>query len=87
MNHWMFNCREVSEKVSRSMDEPLPLSQRLGIRLHLFMCRLCARNRRQLFLLRRILRAHIASDPAYRLSEEAKHNMVTKIRSAGAKKG
>lgn len=52
MTHWMFNCSEVSKKVSQSMDTSLPLSHRLAIRMHVMMCRHCARFRGQLFLLR-----------------------------------
>ena len=52
MNHWMFCCREVARKVSDSMDRDLPLFHRLGIRIHLLMCKLCSRYRRQLLLIR-----------------------------------
>jgi hypothetical protein len=42
MNHWMFRCKDVSQKVSLSMDMSLPLHHRLAIRVHLVMCRYCA---------------------------------------------
>ena len=57
MNHWMFRCQDVSQKMSQSMDEPLPLLQHLGIRLHLMMCRYCARCHSQLMTLRKLCRA------------------------------
>lgn len=45
--HWMYNCKEVSEMVSESMDRSLPFYQRVLMRLHLLMCKYCARCREQ----------------------------------------
>lgn len=45
--HWMYNCKEVSEMVSESMDRALPFYQRVLMRLHLLMCKYCARCREQ----------------------------------------
>ncbi len=41
MNHWMFNCRKMSYKLSVSLDKKLPLWERLAIRMHLSMCKFC----------------------------------------------
>ncbi|MFC1814725.1 zf-HC2 domain-containing protein [Thermodesulfobacteriota bacterium] len=57
MSHWMFNCKEVSRRVSESMDRRLPLYQRILIRMHLLMCRYCARFRRQVMFLRELCRS------------------------------
>jgi hypothetical protein len=54
----MFNCKEVSRRVSESMDHRLPLYQRLLIRMHLLMCRYCARFRRQVMFIRELCRSH-----------------------------
>ena len=56
MKHWMFRCKDVSHKVSLSLDASLPLHQRLAVRMHLMMCRYCARFRRQLIMLRKACR-------------------------------
>lgn len=56
MTHWMFNCKEVSRKVSLSLDTSLPLHQRVMIRMHLLMCRYCIRLRKQLLILRKAVR-------------------------------
>jgi hypothetical protein len=82
-NAWVFNCRDVAEKISRSMDERLPLYQRLGIRFHISMCRLCARHRRQLLRLRRFIRFNVDNNPAWRLSDEEKDRLLTEIHKAG----
>jgi hypothetical protein len=52
----MFNCKEVSRKVSLSLDTSLPLHQRVMIRMHLLMCRYCNRLREQLLILRKAVR-------------------------------
>ncbi len=44
----MLCCKEVSELVSLSLDRQLSLRERLGIRLHLMMCRMCRRYRKQI---------------------------------------
>jgi len=56
MKHWMFSCNDVSQKVSESMDRILPFHQRMIIRLHLQMCKYCARFRDQMLLIRKALR-------------------------------
>jgi predicted anti-sigma-YlaC factor YlaD len=52
----MFNCRDVSQKVSESLDWNLPLLDRLLVRLHLAMCKYCNRLNKQLLILRNAAR-------------------------------
>lgn len=56
MRHLMYDCKEVTQMVSESLDRKLPLHQRMGIRVHLFMCKFCSRYRRQLLILREAIR-------------------------------
>jgi len=60
MSRWMYNCREVTQMISESLDRNLPFHQRIGIRMHLLMCKLCSRYRRQLLLLRETIRLEVA---------------------------
>ncbi len=85
MTHWMFRCKDVSEKVSQSMDTPLPYHHRMAIRVHLLMCRYCAGFRRQLIMLRKMSR-YIDDDPSssettIKLSQESKARMKKTLRS------
>ncbi|BBO69410.1 hypothetical protein DSCA_33400 [Desulfosarcina alkanivorans] len=85
MTHWMFCCRDVSQKVSQSLDGPLPFHHRMAVRIHLMMCRYCARVRRQLILLRAMSR-QVDSDPstprdAAALSPEARLRIKEKLRT------
>jgi hypothetical protein len=91
MTHWMFRCQEVSRKVSHAMDAPLPLHQRIAIRIHLMMCRYCARFRRQLVALRKMSRLEDPDRPTDEtpatLSEDAKRRIKEKLRSRRASNG
>ena len=63
INHWMFRCKDVSDLISRSMDQKLPLRIRLGIKFHLMMCNLCLNYKNQLDLIRKaILKLEIDKD-------------------------
>jgi hypothetical protein len=78
MNHWLFRCKDITELISQSMDEKLPLRIRLGIKFHLMMCDLCSRYKKQLELIRNaILKINedIAAMPAPRLPDEFKEKL------------
>ncbi len=84
MNHWMFRCKDISQKVSRAMDAPLPWHERLAVEMHLLMCRYCARFRSQLRQLREICGQVDAppteSEPADGLSEDCKNKIKAALR-------
>jgi hypothetical protein len=48
----MMNCHEAHKLVIRAQDERLPWRQRLGLRLHLFICGACTAFDRQMAFLR-----------------------------------
>jgi len=57
MKMWIFNCKEVSQLVSQSMDRELSFTKRMGVRFHLMMCRYCARFGQQLKRIRELIRS------------------------------
>ena len=59
---WMLTCRDATELASRAMDERLPLSNRMALRLHLAICENCSRFNRQLQEMRRLFRAEAAAE-------------------------
>ena len=61
MNKVLPTCKEVSRLTSQAMDENLPWTKRLGMRLHLMMCVWCRRNSEQLQLVRDLARKQSAS--------------------------
>ena len=52
----MLSCKHAAELMSRRMDEELPLSQRMGLRLHLMLCKGCRNFSRQMDILRQVSR-------------------------------
>lgn len=83
----MLACRDVTQLISRSMDSSLPIGERMGVRLHLLMCKFCARYERQLFLIRETLRRVVAAEarqegPADgKLSKEARERIKKSMQS------
>jgi len=79
MNHWMFRCKDISRKVSLSMDTRLPLHERLAVEIHMLMCRYCARFRTQLRLLSKMsgqLDVELPDcEPTEGLSEDCKNRI------------
>ncbi|MEK7322823.1 MAG: zf-HC2 domain-containing protein [Pseudomonadota bacterium] len=74
----MVSCKEVSQLVSRSLDHPLPISERLVVHMHLMVCKLCSRYRRQLHFLQRAARRlpeHLDETAMPPLSDEAKQRI------------
>lgn len=61
----MLNCKEATQRMSEAQDRPLPLGERLPLRLHLFMCAGCRNYGKQLDFLRAVTRELKArSEPA-----------------------
>ncbi|MEJ2344501.1 MAG: zf-HC2 domain-containing protein [Gammaproteobacteria bacterium] len=52
----MLTCKQTSRLVSEGLDRKLRLQERIGVRLHLWICKRCRRFERQLRFLRRVLR-------------------------------
>lgn len=78
MNHWLFRCKDITELISQSMDEKLPLRVRLGIKFHLMMCDLCTRYKKQLDLIRRAIskiKNDFETQPPRKLPDEVKENL------------
>lgn len=80
MTKWVPTCREASELASRAMDQRLPLVERVGLRLHLAICRNCRRFAVQLQQMRRLFREEAgAHDPAAGLSAEARRRIAAEL--------
>lgn len=51
----MLTCKEASKLVSEGQERGLGLREKIGLRLHLWICVNCRRFERQLHLLRQVL--------------------------------
>lgn len=72
--------------LSRAMDEPISLLQRLAIRMHCFVCPGCATYRGQLPWLRSALRQaqeRVDLDRVARFSDTEKEKLKQILRAAG----
>ena len=77
---WMTTCRETTELASRAMDERLPFADRVAMRMHLAICRNCARFNQQLQHMRRLFREETAAgDDAAGLTPEARARIATEL--------
>ena len=72
---WMLHCDKVTKHVSDSMDRDLSLWQRLGVRMHLLMCKHCAQFAKQLQLIRKMSRKGVDDYPQEQLDESVKNNI------------
>ncbi|MHC4942025.1 MAG: zf-HC2 domain-containing protein [Planctomycetota bacterium] len=75
----MLNCKEVSKLASQSLDRQLSFRERMGVKIHLMMCRACSRFLKQIRFLRvasRLLEKHFEEEaPAAALTPEARKRM------------
>ncbi len=83
----MLSCKDVTQLLSESMDASLPIGKRIGVRLHLLICKFCLRYKRQLLLIRETVRRIVAAEessgesPVETLSEEAKERIRKSLRN------
>jgi hypothetical protein len=77
-------CEVATQKISQSMDQPLSLSDRIRVRLHLMGCELCARYEEQLLAIRKMIGLHSEeiskADSGIKLSETARQRIKKEIR-------
>ena len=77
-------CRDVTRLASESMDRTLPLSTRIRLQLHYWICQACAQYRRQLLVLRHATRRSAAETHAQedaQLSSAAKARLKEALRA------
>lgn len=58
------SCAEATRLLSESQDTPLPVIARVGLRLHLALCRQCRRYQRQLTFMRSVFDGYADNLPA-----------------------
>ena len=79
----MLSCKDVTQLISESMDTSLPIGKRIGVCVHLLMCKFCSRYERQLLLIRETVRRIVSTEekPGETLSEEAKERIRKSLRN------
>lgn len=78
------SCREATRSQSEAMDRPLPLRKRIGLHIHLMLCRWCRRYGKQIGFLRSVAHQHEEHEetlPPQTLRPEAKERMKERLKS------
>lgn len=78
------SCREATRLQSEAMDRPLALRKRIGLRIHLVLCRWCRRYGKQIGFLRSIAHDHEKHEetlPQQALRSEAKERMKQRLKA------
>jgi hypothetical protein len=82
----MYNCREVSQIVSESLDKRLGFWIRVKLWMHLSMCGLCFRFRKTMFRIDREVKEHSheiesgQENPQAVLSAESRERIIRRCR-------
>ena len=77
---WLTTCKKTTELTSRAMDIRLPFPERVAMRLHLAVCKNCARFAQQLLVMRRQFRIETATnDDVPGLTPEARQRIETQL--------
>lgn len=77
------SCAEAARRISHAHDARLSFPERVGLRLHLAVCRFCRRYLRQVRFLRSVLRdypGHIDDLEPERLSDDARKKIVSRLK-------
>lgn len=88
--HWLVktfralspSCKEAIRLQSEALDRPLPRIQRIGLRIHLAMCRWCSRYGKQLKFLRTAAqRCDQDQDPKQAMPTEARERIKRRLQT------
>ncbi len=80
----MLTCKQASQLISQSLDEPLSWSDRMKLKFHLFICNACTRFNQQLRLIKNAvlrIKSETENDASIQLSLEAKARINQAIES------
>jgi hypothetical protein len=76
------DCKEASRRQSEAVHHPLPLGQRVGLRIHLLLCKWCRRYGKNLRFLQHVVEhpaEHDCAEHATALGPEARERMKQKL--------
>ena len=76
------DCREASRAQSEALDHPLPPGARLGLSLHLVLCKWCRRNAQQIRYMRKVAHEHqekFADAGSQKLPSEARERIKRRL--------
>jgi hypothetical protein len=80
------SCREASRLQSEALDHPLSFRRRLGLRIHVMLCKWCRRYGKQVSFLHKDVHEHpddVTQCVPQKLSEEARERIKKRMQSVG----
>jgi len=80
----MLTCKQASQIISQSLDNPLSRSDRIKLKFHLFICNACTRFNQQLHLIKtavKRMKLETENDTTIQLTVEAKARINQAIES------
>ncbi len=78
----MLSCKEATRLVSEGLDHELAFWRRMGLRLHVVMCRGCSRYTRQITALNRLIIDHYDDGLPAEACERVSPDAVRHIKSS-----
>jgi hypothetical protein len=81
------SCRHASRLQSEALDRPLSRWERLGLSIHLMLCRMCRRYGRQLRVLQEVSQAQARQQPGLdekSLQPSSRERMKAALRNGSA---
>lgn len=81
----MLKCKDISQLVSRSLDSKLSLKERVGLQLHLLMCKYCMRFSQQLKKINVTINSMtkiVENDTNIKLPPEVKERIINSLDSS-----
>ena len=78
------NCKQASRLQSESLDRKLPILQRIGLQLHLMLCKWCRRYGKQIRFLRQAAHQHsddLEEPTDQRLPDAARERIKQRLRA------
>jgi hypothetical protein len=84
--HLSASCKQAARLQSEALDRRLSLSERIGLRIHLFLCAWCRRYGQQIAFLRAIGKTCAEEHdhlPTLQLSPEARERIRQKLETEG----
>jgi len=81
----MYSCKQASELTCKAQDQPLSLREKISLRMHLMMCKMCRRYAKQINFISRATQ-HLSegaeADKNIHLSEESRERITNKIKQS-----
>ncbi len=78
----MLSCKDVTRLVSENLDRDLSLWRRIGLRLHVMMCKGCSAYRRQIESLNTVVSDHYRDDEAVKDCNDLSSDALERIKGS-----